>query len=159
MDRGNSKSSVSASGYWPSSLHAMPPMSPCWISFAASLSGTRHQCFLFGEEQREAQGLRAEALDAFIFWSVSGFVLRSVCVCVWVSSRASGDWQGRGGTDRRMVSGGQMRADPASHSLAPSTRFLCSTPASPVCNTCLHTQVLLGLSWQVLPITLDMMGE
>lgn len=79
---------------------------------------------------REAQGLRAEALVAFIFWSISGFVLRNVCV--WVSPRASGDWQGRGGTDRRMVSRRQRRtAESSSRCLAPSTRLLCSTSASP----------------------------
>lgn len=46
-------------------------------------------------------------LFLFFFWSISSFVLRSVCV--WVSSRTSGDWQGRGGTDRRRVSGEQRR--------------------------------------------------
>ena len=61
-------------------LHAMSPMSPCWISFAASLSGTRRQCLLFGEEQREAHGLRAEGFGGFHLL-VSFRLCTQECVC------------------------------------------------------------------------------
>lgn len=134
--RGNSTSSGSVSRY------AKPPttLQHHWEAQVISSPIQR--------EQTEAQGEGFGGFHLLVSFRLCAQV--GVCMCLGLSSGVRGVRQGRGGTDSRMVKGGQRewQSLPALSCLALSTRFLCSTPANPAHNSCLHTQVFCLSWWQ-----------